>query len=629
VTPVDHGSLEATNSVLERVLHGATPGEVLQAIGRHLFTTLPELATLMAIRGPHPEIETASDPRLPEEALPAFRLLAKRVRSLADVPGVPFGPPQRPAGALIVAPVEHPAWQPPVEMVARAGFQALWAVPIEDPIAGHLGWIFACMPEPRVPCPAELSCLTLAANLLCLAARQRGLSPPQETGDYDPLTGLPGRGVFLERLGHALARRHRRKGRVGVIVLDFDRFRIINNSFGVAAGNQVLLTVARRLRKGLRRGDTLARLERDEFAILLEGLQCERDAIEVAERMIQRLHRPIPLTNREVMLTASFGIALSTETSTPADLMREAEMALADARSTGGGSYKVFSQALDRGMRRRLELEIDLLRALEREEFFLNFQPVIELDTGQIVELEALLRWEHAQHGLISPGEFIPIAEETGLIIPIGRWALREAARLMREWLSRFPHLPPELKLSVNLSPRQLRYSGLVQEIAATLDEVGLSPGRLKIEITESLLVDTDEAVLSRLRNLRAHGIELALDDFGMGYSSLGYLSGLPVDCLKIDRTFVERLGQDQTQAAIIQMIVSVARALGLNVVGEGIETEVQLVHLRALGCTRGQGYYIAQPLSADGVATLLGRGLTLLLPSQNLPGSPRELLAG
>ncbi|GBD16908.1 Phytochrome-like protein cph2 [bacterium HR26] len=302
-------------------------------------------------------------------------------------------------------------------------------------------------------------------------------------------------------------------------------------------------------------------------------------------------------------------------------------MALANARSASGGSYKVFSQALDRGMRRRLELEIHLLRALEREEFFLNFQPVIELDTGRIVELEALLRWEHAQHGLISPSEFIPIAEETGLIIPIGRWALREAARLMREWLSRFPYLPPELKLSVNLSPRQLRYSGLVQEIAATLDEVGLSPGRLKIEITESLLVDTDEAVLSRLQDLRAHGIELALDDFGTGYSSLGYLSGLPVDCLKIDRTFVERLGQDQAQAAIIQTIVSVARALGLNVVGEGIETEVQLVHLRALGCTRGQGYYIARPLSADGVATLLGRGLTLLLPSQNLPVSPREPL--
>ena len=626
--PVDHHPLEAANSVLERVLHGAAPGEVLQAISGHLGTALPELSTLIVIRGPQSESEMASDPRLPEEALPAFRLLAKRVRSLTDVPGVLFGASERPAGAIIAPPVEDAAWQPPVEVVARAGFQALWAVPIEDAIAGHLGWIFACLPEPRVPYPAELSCLTLAANLLCLAVRQQGLSPPQETSDYDPLTGLPGRKVFLARLEYALARRHRRKGRVGVIVLNFNRFQIINNSLGVAAGNQVLLTVARRLRQGLRRGDTLARLERDEFAILLEGLQCERDAIEVAERMMQHLHRPIPLTNREVMLTASFGIALSTETSTPFDLMQEAEMALAEARSARGQSYQVFSHSLGRGMRRRLELEIALLRALEREEFFLNFQPVIELDTGRIVELEALLRWEHAPHGLISPGEFIPIAEETGLIIPIGRWAVREAARLMREWFVRFPHLPPELKLSVNLSPRQLRYSGLVQEIAATLDEVGLPPDRLKIEITESLLVDTDEAGLSRLRDLRAHGIELALDDFGTGYSSLGYLSGLPVDCLKIDRTFVERLGQDQARVAIIQTIVSVAQALGLSVIGEGIETEMQLVHLRALGCTRGQGYYIARPLNADGVATLLGRGITLLLPSQHLAGSPRGLLA-
>uniref|UniRef100_A0A831TK68 Bifunctional diguanylate cyclase/phosphodiesterase n=1 Tax=Thermorudis peleae TaxID=1382356 RepID=A0A831TK68_9BACT len=628
MTAVDHHSLDAVNSVLSRVLHGASLGESLQAIREHLAAALPDLAMLIVIRGPHPEPEVVSDRRLPDEAIATIRLLGKRLSGLADVPGIPFGPSERAVGAVIGAPASDPAWQAPIELVAQAGFQALWVMPVEDPLAGPLGWIFACTPERRAPCAAELSCLTLVASLLCLLTRQQGLPTSQETGDYDPLTGLPGRAIFLERLGQALARRGRRKGRVGVIVLDFDRFRIINNSFGVDAGNQVLVTVARRLRKGLRRGDTLARLERDEFAILLEGLQCERDAVEVAERMMQRLHRPIPLTNREVMLTASFGIALSTETSTPADLMREAEMALADARSENGGYYKVFSQALDRGMRRRLELEIDLLRALERGEFSLNFQPVIELETGRMVELEALLRWEHAQHGRVSPGEFIPIAEETGLIIPIGRWALREAARLMRDWLSRFPHLPPELKVSVNFSPRQLRYSGLVQEVVATLDDVGLPPGRLKIEITESLLVDSDETVLCRLQDLRAHGIELALDDFGTGYSSLGYLSGLPVDCLKIDRTFIERLGQDQAQAAIIQTIVSVARALGLNVVGEGIETEMQLVHLRALGCTRGQGYYIARPLSADGVATLFQRGLTLLLPAQKLPGSPPELLA-
>lgn len=624
----DRCSVEVANGVLERLVQGAPLHDVVEEVSECLRSVLSGSAVLVVLERRGSESEPVSDPRLSDDVTLALRTLGKRLSNAGSLPGTPFGPQGAPIGVWIDTTSHDPASQPVVEAIGRAGFRSLWAVPVRDPLAGHVGWLFACLAEARQPEPGEFSLLTMATRFLCLAARQEGTMQQQASGDYDSLTGLPGREVFLKRLGAALARHQRRQGRVGVIVLDFDRFRVIHNSLGVAAGNQVLLTVARRLRQSLRWNDTLARLERDEFAILLEGLQCEQDAIEVTERMMQCLHRPITVTNREVMLTASFGIALSTERSTAADLMREAEFALADARSSGGGQYRVFSQALDQGIRWRMELEIDLLHALERNQFHLKFQPVIELDTGRIVELEALLRWEHPKYGSVSPSEFIPIAEGTGAIILIGRWTLREAARLMREWLNRFPHLSPDLKLSINLSPRQLRYSGLVQDIVTTLAEVDLPPSRLKVEITETSLVDIGDAVLSRLEQLRALGIELALDDFGTGYSSLGYLAGLPVDCLKIDRTFIERLGRDQAQAAIIQTIVSVARALGLGVVGEGIETEKQLVHLRALGCTRGQGYYIARPLCPDRIAALLEHGPTILHPFQNRLEDPSELLA-
>ncbi len=622
-------SFEVVNRVLERLIQGVPLEDLVEEVSEYLRTALLGSAVLAVLERPGSESELMSDPRLPDEATLALRTLGKRLSNTGSLPGIPFGPPGAPIGAWIDTTSHDPATQSLVEAIGRAGFRALWAVPVRDPfLGGHVGWLFACLAETRQPDRGEVSRLTMAARFLCLAARQDGMVQQRSSGDTDSLTGLPDREVFLKRLGAALARHQRHQGRVGVIVLNFDRFRVIHNSLGVAASNQVLLTVARRLRQCLRWNDTLARLERDEFAILLEGLQCQQDAIEVAERMAQCLHQPITVTNREVMLTASFGIALSTERSTPADLMREAEFALADARSSKGGHYQVFSHELDEGMRWRMELEIDLLHALERHQFHVKFQPVIELDTGRIVELEALLRWEHPRYGVVSPSEFIPIAEETGAIIPIGRWTLREAAHRMREWLTRFPHLPPDLKLSINLSPRQLYYTGLVQDIVTALAEVDLPPSRLKIEITESSLVDTGATVLSRLEQLRALGIELALDDFGTGYSSLGYLAGLPVDYLKIDRSFIERLGRDQAQAAIIQTIVSVARALGLGVVGEGIETEKQLVHLRALGCTRGQGYYIARPLCVDDVTALLERGPMILHPFQNRPEDLRELRA-
>ena len=425
---------------------------------------------------------------------------------------------------------------------------------------------------------------------------------------HDPLTGLPNRALFINRLEHALARAARRAEAVTVLFLDLDRFKVINDSLGHEAGDQLLVAVAARLLGCLRTEDTVARLGGDEFTILLETLDDSRDALAVAQRIIEALQAPVTLGEHEVFVTTSIGIARGNGGATsPSALLRDADTALYHAKQAGKARCAVFDPSMNTAAMERLALETDLRHAVERGEFELHYQPKVELATGRLSGLEALARWWHPRRGLISPGEFIPLAEETGLIVPLGRWVLTEACRQVRLWQELALGGQP-LTLSVNLSAREFLQPDLVDEVARILDESRLAPGSLKLEITETVLMAEPLFSNGTLQALKRLGIQLVVDDFGTGYSSLGYLKGLPVDMLKIDRTFVARLGLNVGDTAIVEAVITLARALGLAVTAEGVERAEQLSRLRDLGCQFGQGYYFASPLSSTAMDALLAR---------------------
>jgi diguanylate cyclase (GGDEF)-like protein/PAS domain S-box-containing protein len=426
---------------------------------------------------------------------------------------------------------------------------------------------------------------------------------------HDPLTGLPNRALFMDRLQHALARTTRRPESIGVLFLDLDNFKLVNDTLGHQLGDALLMSVAGRLQRHARDGDTVARLGGDEFTILLEDLTEVQDAIVIAERVAEQLRVPFQLEvlpGQEIHSTISIGIAISTSgQNSPHDLLRDADVAMYDAKSTGKARYSVFEVAMNSRMKDRLELETELRRAVEEKQFRVFYQPIVELASGKILEVEALIRWDHPTRGLVPPGEFIPVAEQTGLILPIGQWVLEQAARRVRAWHDQFPTREP-LLLSVNLSANQFRDPHLVEKIATTLKETGLAPGYLKLEITESVTLDHTESALATLHELRALGIHLAIDDFGTGYSSLSYLRRFPIDTLKIDRSFIEGLGRDSEGTAIVNAVIAVARTLKMRVTAEGIETAGQARMLRELGCDWGQGYYFAKPMPSMDLARLL-----------------------
>ncbi|MEB3173856.1 MAG: EAL domain-containing protein [Cyanobacteriota bacterium] len=413
---------------------------------------------------------------------------------------------------------------------------------------------------------------------------------------HDHLTRLPNRYLFLDRLEHALQRRL--PYQFAVLFLDLDGFKVINDSLGHASGDLLLQEIARRLQKCLRPADTLARLGGDEFTVLVENINSIQEAIAVAERIHQELTHPFDLNGQEIFTNTSIGIALShTEYQHPQDIVRDADTAMYQAKARGKSCYAVFNPLMHQKAVVRLQRENDLRRALERREFRLFYQPIINLKTGWLSGAEALIRWQHPEEGLVSPQNFIAIAEETGLIVPIGAWILEEACRQGVALRRQFPHLPP-LKISVNVSSRQIRDHALLDELDRLLGEYPLGPENLKLEITESTLMDNLEMATQILTELRRRGIQICLDDFGTGYSSLSYLHRFPIHTLKIDRSFVMSMEPNDENSEIIRTIITLAHTLGLDVIAEGIETELQLTQLRWLNCEQGQGYYFAHPLA-------------------------------
>ncbi len=429
-----------------------------------------------------------------------------------------------------------------------------------------------------------------------------------EAAVTDPLTGLPNRRLFSDRVNHALVRRSRSGMGVAVLFLDLDGFKLVNDSLGHAAGDEVLAAVGTRLRSCMRATDTIARLGGDEFAILLEDVEEDAEAVVAAERVIAALAQPLALPGREVSVRASIGAAVDRGEPgvTAVDLLRNADTAMYQAKATARGRLALFEPAMHARQLVRLELEGELREALDAGQLRLVYQPIVVLATGEIIGAEALLRWDRAG-APIGPDQFIPLAEETGDIVPIGRWVLAEACRQARHWQQETRLA--DFAISVNTSGRELAEPGFVAEVIGTLARSGLAPGHLTLEVTESVLLAENSAAVESLRALRAAGVHIAVDDFGTGYSSLSYLDRLPVDGLKIDRSFVQGLAPGRGKSALVSATLGFARALGLTVTAEGIETDEQLRRLQELRCRQAQGFYFSRPLAAESLVELLASG--------------------
>ena len=450
--------------------------------------------------------------------------------------------------------------------------------------------------------------LEAVANVLAAAAERRQVEEEiRMQSVHDALTRLPNRTLFLDRLAQALSRAERTRRTVAVLFLDIDRFKIVNDGLGHVAGDRLLMEVARRLSAIVRPGDTVARFGGDEFVVLCDDIGAVHHAVEIADRIGEVLGRPFAIGGNEVMAGASVGIALAKDGAHEGAeaLVRDADAAMYRAKERGRGRYEVFDDVIRDRAVRRLETEQALRHAIGREELRLVYQPGVSLATGNIAAVEALLRWEHPERGLIGPDEFIPVAEETGLIVPLGEWVLQQAAELASrlQWAAADGGA---LTVAVNLSARQLSAPGLVDRVAGVLREYDLPARALSLEITESVLMDDAEAARRMLVTLKDVGVYLAIDDFGTGYSSLAYLRRFPVDALKVDKSFVDGLGREAEDSAIVRAVVNLAQTLGLDTVAEGVETEVQRQELVALGCTYAQGFLWSPALPAEELDVML-----------------------
>lgn len=424
---------------------------------------------------------------------------------------------------------------------------------------------------------------------------------------HDQLTGLANRSLFMDRLEHAMRMVQRYEDMAfAVIFLDLDRFKLINDSMGHLVGDQLLITVAERLKKSLRNSDTCARLGGDEFVALLEFVQSDKSAITIVQRIQDELSRPIWLEDREVYINASIGIVMSSADYTqPEEFLRDADTAMYHAKASGKGQYAFFTQAMRESAIAALSMESDLRQAIDRQEFELHYQPIVSLRSRRILGFEALLRWQHPTKGIVMPAEFIKIAEETGLIVPISWWSLKQACQQIRQWQTQYFSDPP-LSISVNIARRQFAQTELTSQIHSVLAETGLEPSCLTLEITESAIMENVEHAAIQMNQLKALGVQLCMDDFGTGYSSLSHLHLFPIDILKIDSSFIQQADVDFSKLEIIRTVASLAWNLGIEVVAEGVESNKQVTQLKLLKCELAQGYLFSRPMSPDNTTQFL-----------------------
>ena len=428
---------------------------------------------------------------------------------------------------------------------------------------------------------------------------------------HDGLTALPNRTLLADRITHALERRDGHL--IAVLFLDVDGFKGVNDTLGHSAGDDLLCQIADRLRASLRTGDTCARLGGDEFAVLLENLASSAAAVHTAERILELLSEPFQLTEREVNVSASVGVALCAAGQAEAeDALRNADMAMYSAKRHGKARYEIYEPAMHAALLRQVELENDLKTALDSKQFVVHYQPIVNLESAKIEGFEALLRWQHPNRGLIAPSEFVPRAEDSGLIVRLGSWVLEEAVQQLATWQAL--HGDRTLQMNVNISARQLQDEGLLGMLSSVLTSSGIEPSTLTLEITESTLMQDSWQNVARLHALRALGVTLAIDDFGTGYSALSYLRRFPVDVLKIDKSFVDELLRSPEDQALAGAVVSLAGALNMRTIAEGIESAAQLATLQSMGCTQGQGYFFSRGVHAESAGSLLAVGHLQLL---------------
>ena len=494
-----------------------------------------------------------------------------------------------------------------IRAFADAPLQAAMAAPVHEN-GRPVGSISVASSRPgRCYSDAEQEMLLAFAHHASMALNDaKAMEEMRHMAYHDSLTGLPNRALFTEHLERSLARERRSGSQMAVLFLDLDRFKMVNDSLGHAAGDALLVAVGNRLVRCLRASDVAARLGGDEFAVLAEDAGDEKDAHALAERILDALREPIVVHGYELTVSASVGVAMSGNGESDAGaLLRNADLAMYRAKLDGMGRYLLFEQEMHTLVSRRVDLEANLRRANAAEEFVVYYQPIVGLERSDMVGVEALVRWVRADGVVVSPVDFIPVAEEMGLIVPIGRWVLRESMRQVRAWHEQHPELR-HLRLSVNLSARQLRQPELVDDVVEALRDMDFDPARLTLEITETTLMQDTARALETLQQLRALGIGVALDDFGTGYSSLSYLREFPIDVIKIDKSFVNGIAHGTQDAAVARAVIELGRTLNLVTVAEGVEVESQLAELRLLRCDNGQGYHFSRPLPAAEMAPLL-----------------------
>ena len=582
----------------EHALEGASPGELLEeavtVAGQLLEAEMAAMAELIAdeevfhVRAYRSDDAAVSRERIPATAQtqPGFTVLSRAPVIVEDwLTETRFDPP-------------------PAMFGLRSGVCVL----IEG-AHGTFGVLSVQSRRPRAYLSEEVDFLQSLANVLADALERQAIDDGiRHRALHDRLTDLPNRVLFMDRLEQALARLRRRRSLAAVLFLDFDHFKVINDSLGHHVGDELLTAVAPRLRHALRASDTVAHLGGDEFAILLEDIDGEDDAVEMAQRLAALFTRPFVIAGGEHFVSASIGIALARGGESAMELVRDADTAMYRAKERGRARYEVFDEATRRRVLTRLRVENDLRRALEREEFSLHYQPIVAMSDRSIVGVEALIRWQHPDRGLVSPAEFVPVAEQNGLIEPIGRWVLERACRQAALWHAARPDSRP-MEIAVNLSAVQLASAGLVDTVQGALSASGLTASLLCLEITETAMLRDPEATGEVLRRLADLGVRVALDDFGTGYSSLSYLPHLPLDTLKIDRSFVDGLGTEAHDTAIVEAIIAMSRALSVGVVAEGVETDCHAQELVRLGCERAQGFYFARPMPTAAIPAALARG--------------------